>query len=179
MIYHPRILFHTFADVKKFILFFILFGLFSQKVQAQQDSVHVICTDSLMQKATHHLGSRYRMGSSEGKAFDCSGYVMHVYSAFNVKLPHGSGAQAAVCDEVKKKDLQPGDLLFFSGRKISKHKIGHVAMVKSVEDDRIVMIHATVQSGVMQEVLQESEYFTRRFIKAGRLRKVKVQHCEN
>jgi cell wall-associated NlpC family hydrolase len=118
------------------------------------------------------------MGSSEGKSFDCSGFVMHVFSCFGVQLPHGSGAQATVCEEIKRSRVQPGDLLFFSGRKVSKSHIGHVAIVKSVEGGRIIMIHATVHAGVIEEVLEESEYFTRRFIKAGRLRKAKVESCE-
>jgi hypothetical protein len=61
-------------------------------------------------------------------------------------------------------------LLFFSGRKVSKKNIGHVSMVKAVEGDRILMIHATLQSGVMQEYYPDSEYFRKRFISAGRLK---------
>jgi cell wall-associated NlpC family hydrolase len=68
--------------------------------------------------------------------------------------------------------VRPGDLLFFSGRKISQKNIGHVAIVQEAEGDKITMIHATVQAGVISEVLQNSEYFNKRFIGAGRLKEL-------
>ena len=123
-----------------------------------------------MSFASQYLGARYGYGSTNKRSFDCSGFVMHVYGNFGVSLPHGSGAQALVCKEIKMKDVVPGDLLFFSGRKISRSRIGHVSLVKEVEGDRIVMIHATVQLGVIQEELSKSDYFTKRFIKAGRIK---------
>ncbi len=88
-------------------------------------------------------------------------------------MPHGSGSIAEVCDEVKLKKVKPGDLLFFSGRKVSKKSIGHVSIVKSVTDGKIEMIHATVQSGVITEMLDQSEYFSKRFIRAGRIASLK------
>jgi hypothetical protein len=36
----------------------------------------------------------------------------------------------------------------------------------------MTMIHATVQAGVISEVLQNSEYFNKRFIGAGRLKEL-------
>ena len=98
---------------------------------------------------------------------------MHVFGKYGVQLPHGSGSIAAVCDEVKLKKVRTGDLLFFSGRKVSKKNIGHVAIVKSVSDGKIEMIHATVQSGVISEMLDDSEYFAKRFIRAGRITSLK------
>lgn len=127
--------------------------------------------DSLLQFASTYLGTRYGYGTESGKTFDCSGFVRHCYGRFGVDLPHGSASQATLCESVKLKDVQPGDLLFFSGRKISKKKIGHVSLVKAVEGNRILMIHATVQSGVIQEYYPDSEYFRKRFISAGRLKK--------
>lgn len=125
--------------------------------------------DSLMLFAENFIGCRYGYGSCGPKTFDCSGFVQHVYGKYGVSLPHTSGGIADMCKEVKLKRVRPGDLLFFSGRKVSKKNIGHVAIVHSVDRDEITMIHATVQAGVIKEVLSASQYFSKRFIRAGRL----------
>ncbi len=134
-------------------------------------SVTAFELDSMISYAENFIGCRYGYGSCGPKTFDCSGFVQHVYGKYGVQLPHTSGGIAEMCDEVKLKKVKPGDLLFFAGRKVSKKHIGHVSIVHSVEDDKITMIHATVQGGVMKEVLSDSEYFTKRFIRAGRLDK--------
>lgn len=125
--------------------------------------------DHVLTYADTFKGCRYGYGSCGPKTFDCSGFVRHVYGKFGVDLPHGSATQGSLVKEIKLKKVQPGDLLFFSGRKNSKNGIGHVAIVRHVDGDKITMIHATVQAGVMEEELAKSEYFTKRFIKAGRI----------
>ena len=128
--------------------------------------------DSVLNYAVTFIGCRYGYGSCGPQTFDCSGFVMHVFGKYGVELPHGSGTQKATCKEIKLKRVRPGDLLFFSGRKISQKNIGHVAIVQEAEGDKITMIHATVQAGVISEVLQNSEYFNKRFIGAGRLKEL-------
>lgn len=125
--------------------------------------------DSVLSYAEKFLGVKYGFGSTGTNSFDCSGFVLHVYKQYGVALPHGSGSQVTYCQETKLKNVRPGDLLFFSGRKISKHHVGHVAIVKAVNGNTITMIHATVQAGVIVEDLDKSEYFSKRFIKAGRI----------
>jgi cell wall-associated NlpC family hydrolase len=154
------------------MIFLFVFAFFTLSTGAQTDSLIQPSAkmDSLLDFASTFLGTHYHYGSESKKSFDCSGFVRHVYGKFGVELPHGSAAQAAECVEIKLKDVQPGDLLFFSGRKVSRKRIGHVSLVKKVEGNQITMIHATVQSGVIEEVMSNSEYFTKRFIKAGRLK---------
>ena len=158
--------------MKRFALAISLF-VFSQIAFAQTDTTSHKPgkVDSLLHFASTYLGTKYGYGTQSGKSFDCSGFVRHCYAKFGVDLPHGSASQIAYCNTIKLKDVQPGDLLFFSGRKISSKKIGHVSLVKAVDGDRILMIHATVQSGVIQEYYPNSEYFRKRFIAAGRLKK--------
>ncbi|UWG95349.1 NlpC/P60 family protein [Dehalobacter sp. DCM] len=64
--------------------------------------------------ALSYVGSPYVFGGSSPKGFDCSGFVMYVYKAAGVNLPHSSFAQFASGTSVAKSDLQPGDLVFFS-----------------------------------------------------------------
>ncbi|MBQ1749011.1 MAG: C40 family peptidase, partial [Lachnospiraceae bacterium] len=46
---------------------------------------------------------------------DCSGYVMSVYKAFGVSLPHSSSAMRGVGTGVSVSDMQPGDIVCYSG----------------------------------------------------------------
>jgi cell wall-associated NlpC family hydrolase len=140
------------------------------QISSREDSGHLV--DSVLHYAQSFIGCRYGFGSCGPQTFDCSGFVMHVFGKHGITLPHGSATQKSICEEIKLKKVRPGDLLFFAGRKVSKSKIGHVAIVKSVQGDRITMIHATVQSGVITEVMQDSEYFSKRFISAGRLKEL-------
>ena len=50
-----------------------------------------------------------------GGGVDCSGFTMNVYAAFGISLPHYSGAQLNYGQAVSYEQLQPGDLICFSG----------------------------------------------------------------
>ncbi len=57
---------------------------------------------------------------------DCSGFVQAVFGKFGVKLPRVSADQAKTGKPIKFKDLQLGDLMFFSTR--ADKKITHVGI---------------------------------------------------
>jgi cell wall-associated NlpC family hydrolase len=66
--------------------------------------------------AMRYLGTPYRWGgSSPSTGFDCSGFVMFVFSQVGVSLPHNAAAQYGYGAPVSRADLQPGDLVFFNG----------------------------------------------------------------
>jgi len=62
------------------------------------------------------LGTPYLWGgASPDDGFDCSGFIMYVYSQLGVSLPHNAAAQYGTGTPVSQSDLQPGDLVFFDG----------------------------------------------------------------
>jgi len=64
--------------------------------------------------AKSRLGSRYSAGRSGPRAFDCSGLALYVVKkATGRSLPHYSKAQFRATKRVAKKNLRPGDLVFF------------------------------------------------------------------
>jgi cell wall-associated NlpC family hydrolase len=74
------------------------------------------------------LGTPYRWGgSSPSKGFDCSGLVKYAFRDVDeADLPRTSNAMAAGHGQkVERKDLKPGDLLFFT---IKSSKVNHVAI---------------------------------------------------
>jgi len=63
--------------------------------------------------AARYLGVKYVYGgASPETGFDCSGFVMYVYSQIGMSLPHYSGSQQSMGSPVSMSALQPGDLVF-------------------------------------------------------------------
>ena len=54
-------------------------------------------------------------GTSLTNGADCSGFVMSVYGAFGVSLPHSSKSMRSVGYEVGTSSMQPGDIVCYSG----------------------------------------------------------------
>lgn len=66
--------------------------------------------------ACQFVGNPYVYGgSSLTNGADCSGFVMAVYAAFGVSLPHSSSAQRSCGRGVSIDDIQPGDIVCYSG----------------------------------------------------------------
>ena len=81
--------------------------------------------------AKKFVGKSYRMGGQWNgelpyRATDCSGFTKGVYKHFGISLPRVARDQARVGKKVAWKDLQPGDLIFYSGN--GGRSVTHAAM---------------------------------------------------
>ncbi len=66
--------------------------------------------------ACQFIGNPYVWGgTSLTNGADCSGFVMSVYAAFGIGLPHSSSALTGVGYGVSPSDMQPGDIVCYSG----------------------------------------------------------------
>jgi len=71
---------------------------------------------SVVNYAVQFVGNPYVWGgSSLTNGADCSGFVMSVYAAFGVGLPHSSSALRSVGYAVDASQVQPGDIICYSG----------------------------------------------------------------
>lgn len=66
--------------------------------------------------ACQFVGNPYVFGgTSLTNGADCSGFVMAVYAAFGISLPHSSSAMRGYGYEVSQDAMQPGDIVCYSG----------------------------------------------------------------
>lgn len=149
----------------------------AQEIAISIDSIQTISkpetahcfTDSLITIGKTYLGLPYRSTSRSPWPLDCSGYVSMLYGNFGVSLPRSSGAMAQVTQTISMADAKPGDLIFFKGRDTRKNRVGHVALIVEVSEKSIKMMHSTVHSGIIIENYPDPYYYTKRFVKVGRV----------
>lgn len=128
----------------------------------------VALSDSIINYGKLFLKTPYRYGSTGTSTFDCSGFTSHVYRNFGYDLNRSSVDQSRQFDSVDRSQLKAGDLVFFSGRKRSK-SVGHVGIVVAAKGNgEFEFIHAAMHKGVTISNSSES-YYTKRFLKAGRV----------
>lgn len=80
----------------------------------------------LVMQALSTLGVPYRNGGTSSKTgFDCSGLVLSAYEkTMGLKLPRTAAAQAAATQKITRKELQPGDLVFFNTQRRAFSHVG-------------------------------------------------------
>jgi cell wall-associated NlpC family hydrolase len=80
----------------------------------------------LVVTAMGFLGVPYRRGGNTAETgFDCSGFVRAMYEqTIGLLLPRRAAEQAAATEAIDKKDLQPGDLVFFNTLKRAFSHVG-------------------------------------------------------
>lgn len=125
--------------------------------------------EEVIDYASKFLGRPYRRGSGGPKAFDCSGFTSFVFRNFDISLSRSSRDQYGQGVSISRNDIQPGDLLFFAGRRGGK-TVGHVAIATSVNEDGTVdFIHASSTGGIRHDRYPDGGYYSQRFIGARRV----------
>lgn len=119
----------------------------------------------IVEEARTWLGTPYAYAHSEkGIATDCSGLVLKVYETVaGIILPRNSEKQAEFCRQIKRKQIEKGDLVFFAtGR--DPDKISHVGIMLDGQN----FIHASSSKGVVVSSI-DTPYYIRTFKGFGRV----------
>ncbi len=97
----------------------------SHKVVDKAQSVAGQASD-LVVNAMGFLGVPYKRGGNSAETgFDCSGFVRAMYKqTVGLLLPRQADQQAAATQVIDKKELQPGDLVFFNTMRRSFSHVG-------------------------------------------------------
>ena len=121
-------------------------------------------TADLVTTAMGLLGVPYRRGGNSAETgFDCSGFVRSIYSqTVGMVLPRRAVEQAAATQTIDKKELQPGDLVFFN---TMRRTFSHVGIY--IGDGKFVHSPRTGKT-VRVESMQDS-YWKKRFNGARRV----------
>lgn len=120
--------------------------------------------------AKKHLGTRYVRGGKGPKGFDCSGFTSYVFNQFGYKLNPSSGGQYGQGEKITRDEVQPGDLLFFTGRSAKSGRVGHVGMAidNNPETGEITFIHAAIGGGIRIDRIS-APYYSARYLGARRI----------
>jgi cell wall-associated NlpC family hydrolase len=117
---------------------------------------------ALLLVAESRMGAPYRYGGAGPDAFDCSGLVSYAHRQLGITVPRTAAEQFAAATPVPRRDLRPGDLVFF---RLQGPAVNHVGIYAG--DDRFV--HAPQSGGQVRMASLDEEYFRRNFAGAGRL----------
>lgn len=65
---------------------------------------------------------KYRLGGNSKKGIDCSAFTQRIFKEkFDVKIPRTTRTQVKIGKEIKKSQLELGDLVFFKTGKVDRH----------------------------------------------------------
>jgi cell wall-associated NlpC family hydrolase len=114
--------------------------------------------------ALRALGTRYRYGgSSPETGFDCSGLIAHAFAqGSGLAVPRTAQAQSRIGTPVKRRNLAPGDLVFYNTR---SQPYSHVGMY--IGNGRF--IHAPKPGARVRIERFDTPYWRARFNGARRL----------
>ncbi len=120
----------------------------------------------IVQTARQYIGVPYRVGGTDRRGMDCSGYVQRVYQeALGIALPRTADSQAQQGQPVQGQ-LQPGDIVCF--REGKGKKVTHVGIVSEVRGAEVRFLHASTSKGVREDSLSDP-YWKARYAGARRL----------
>jgi hypothetical protein len=106
--------------------------------------------------------TKYRFGGKSKSGIDCSGFVQQLFSqVYAVGLPRTVPEQFTRCQQLKREELKPGDLVFFH---TTRAGLSHVGVY--IGNDRFV--HSSTRIGVTIDKLSDA-YYQKSFRHGGRV----------
>jgi len=118
--------------------------------------------DAVMIKIIELMNTPYLWGGTSTSGIDCSAFCQRVMKfALGIDIPRTSIMQSSVGEEIKREDLQFGDLIFFNTR---GSRISHVGIYLGES----VFAHSSSSGGVKTSSLNE-DYYNGRYVTARRV----------
>jgi len=122
--------------------------------------------ESIVKMALALQGTQYRLGGeSPGSGFDCSGFVHYVFDQQRIEVPRTVADQFQIGRTVEVKDIQKGDLLFFSTTAKGPTHVG-IALGPSTPGE---FVHAPGAGGAVRVERFDTPYWRTKLIGIRRL----------
>ena len=91
------------------------------------DTSGISSDNAIVQYAIKFVGNPYVYGgTSLTNGTDCSGFTQSIYAYFGISIPRTAPSQAEIGYNISFDNIQPGDLIFYSGN--GGYSITHVAI---------------------------------------------------
>lgn len=121
--------------------------------------------ENIVAKAEEYLGVPYLWGGFTPVGFDCSGLVQYVYKQLGICLERSTYYQVHQGIVVDRKDLKPGDLIFFTTNDDDPNDISHVGIYKGND----LFIQAPQPGDCVRVSNLNSAYYSNRYYVAKRI----------
>jgi len=108
------------------------------------------------------LGAPYREGGALPDGFDCSGLVNYVFARHGIAVPRDVKRQASAGSPIDRRDIAPGDLVFFATTGSGPTHVGI-----AIGEGRF--IHAPKSGDVVRTESISASYWASRFVMARRV----------
>jgi len=129
---------------------------------ARPSSGELTAGSAIAHTAETLLGLPYREGGSLPDGFDCSGLVNYVFARHGIAVPRDVKRQASAGSPIDRRDILPGDLVFFATTGSGPTHVGI-----AIGEGRF--IHAPKSGDVVRTESMSASYWTSRFVMARRI----------
>jgi cell wall-associated NlpC family hydrolase len=107
-------------------------------------------------------GTPYRNGGTDPAGFDCSGFVKYVFEQNGISVPRTVGDQFRLGQQIDTRQLEAGDLVFFT---TTSPGASHVGIVIGGDE----FVHAPSSTGQVRVERLSAPYWSTRLIGARRV----------
>lgn len=138
----------------------------SNKISDINEIIISVSSEKIIEYAKTLLGKKYVWADEGPNTFDCSGFTWYVYkNVAKISLPRSSKEQGVYGTYINKKDLQPGDLVFFDTVGAMDNVISHAGIY--LENNQF--IHASSSQGKVVISQLDSDYYSKVFVNGRRV----------
>jgi hypothetical protein len=116
----------------------------------------------LVALAKQYIGVPYVWAGRSPSGFDCSGYIYYLFEQFGIQMPRMADGQFEAGLPVRRSDLQPGDLVFFSTYEPGPSHVG-------IYIGSGLFIHASSGAGEVTLTPLAKPFYQERYIGARRV----------
>lgn len=129
------------------MLFTFLLPSYTEAASKPPVAKQVSVQDKIINEGKKYIGTKYRYGGTTPSGFDCSGFIGYTFKkAVGKKLPRTAASMYKAGKIVNKKQLQKGDVVFFTTYKkgashagiyVGNNKFMHASSSKGVTIDSL------------------------------------------